>query len=43
MVLPHVWESFMENLIVAIRLTYGSHPQANDQVEQANQEVISFL
>lgn len=33
----------MEKLGVAISLTYGYHPQSNDHVEHANQEVGRFL
>lgn len=34
-----VWASFMERLGVFVSLTSGYHPQANGQVERANQEV----
>lgn len=37
------WESFMEKLGVTVSLTSGYHPQANGQVEQANQEIGRFL
>lgn len=33
------WASFMEKLGVSMSLTSGYHPQANGQVEWANQEV----
>lgn len=33
----------MEKLGVTVNLTSGYHPQANGQVEQANQEVSHFL
>lgn len=36
-----VWAEFMEKL--GISVTSGYHPQANGQVERANQEVGRFL
>lgn len=39
----HVWESFMEKLGITVSLTSGYHPQANGQVERANQEIGRFL
>lgn len=38
-----VWASFIEKLGITISLTSGYQPQANRQVEKANQEIGQFL
>lgn len=38
-----VWRNFMEKLGVMVSLTSGYHPQANRQVERANQEISRML
>lgn len=38
----HVWKAFMDKLGITMSLTSGYHPQANSQVNQANQEIGTF-